>query len=166
VSFQAVTRPLGQFVTGSCVNFLLISSCILVGLPSALVVAAISPIFAFLIIGAPAFPLLVPFVVAGNMILVAAVGIIAGKSFETTTLRSYIRMCAAMVSGAILKFLVLWVGIVNIALAVIPDIKPQQVDAMSFMFSWPQLVTAAIGSTLARVIVPRLMKILKSAKQD
>jgi len=75
-------------------------------------------------------------------------------------------MCVAMVIGAILKFLVLWVGIVQIALSLIPDIKPPQVDAMSLMFSWPQLVTAAIGSTLAIVIVPRLMKILKSAKQD
>jgi len=171
VSFQAVTRPLvqlplGQLVTGSCVNFLLISSCILVGLPSALAVASVSPVFAYLIIGVPAFPLLIPFIIAGNMILVTAVGIIAGKSFVTLTVRSYIRMCAAMVAGAALKFLVLWVGVVHIALALIPDIKPAQVDAMSFMFSWPQLVTAAIGSTLAIAIVPRLVKILKTAERD
>ena len=161
VSLQAVTRPLGQFVTGSCVNFLLISSCILAGLPSALIVAAVSPVFSFLIIGVPVFPVLLPFIVAGNIVIVTAVSLISGKAFEDLTLRSYIRICTAMVAGAVLKFLVLWVGIVQITLSVIPGIKQPQIDAMSLAFSWPQLVTALIGSSLAIAIVPKLMKALK-----
>jgi len=161
VSIQAVTRPLGQFVTGSLVNFLLVSSCILVGLSSAAVVACISPIFAFLIIGTPAFPLLIPFIMAGNFVLVAAVHFISGESLASIDRRFYTRIVAAVAIGAVLKFLVLWVGIVQIALAFIPDIKQPQVDAMSAVFSWPQLVTATIGSSFAVLFVPKLKKVLK-----
>ena len=165
VSLQAVTRPFGQFVTGSCVNFLLVSSCILVGLPSAVVVATVSPVFAFLIIGVPAFPLLLPFVIAGNIVLVAAIRLISGKSFENINRRSYITIIVAAAAGAILKFLVLWVGIVQFALSIIPGIKQPQIDAMSAAFSWPQLVTAAIGSGLAIAVAPPLLKALKSREQ-
>jgi len=166
VSAQAVTRPLGQFVTGSCVNFILVSSCILAGLHSAAVVAIISPIFAFLIIGTPIFPLLIPFLMAGNFVLVVAVHFISGKSFKNLTLRSYIRICVAAVSGAILKFLVLWVGIVQIALLFIPDIKPAQVEALSATFSWPQIVTALIGSALAISVMPHLLKAMKFTEHN
>ena len=165
VSLQAVTRPLGQFVTGSCVNFLLVSSCILVGLPSAAVIAIVSPIFAFLVIGAPAFPLLLPFVMAGNLVLVTAVHFISGKSYENFTRKSYIRISIAAAIGALLKFIVLWVGIVQIALSFISGIKQPQIDAMSASFSWPQLVTAAIGSALAIAIMPSLRKAVKSKEQ-
>ena len=161
VSAQAVTRPLGQFVTGSCVNFILVSSCIYAGLPSAAVVAVVSPIFAFLIIGTPVFPLLIPVMMAGNFVLVGAIHFISGKSFEHINRRSYIRAGIAVVIGAALKFLVLWVGIVQIALTFIPDIRQPQIDAMSLMFSWPQLVTALIGSSLAMTVMPHLKKALK-----
>lgn len=161
VSLQAVTRPLGQFVTGSCVNFMLIASCVLVGLHSAAIVAVVSPLFAFLIIGVPAFPVLVPIVIAGNLVLVVAIHYISGKSFTDLNRRSLIRICPAVAIGAILKFLVLWVGIVQIALSFVPNIKQPQIDAMSLAFSWPQLITAVIGSSLAIIIIPRLMKALK-----
>jgi len=164
VSAQAVTKPLGQFVTGSCVNFILVSSCVLAGLPSAVVVASVSPVFAFLITGTPAFPVLIPFVVAGNLVLVIAIHFISGKSFENLSPRSYIRIGASVATGAVLKFLVLWVGIVQIALMLIPNIKQPQIDAMSAAFSWPQLVTAMIGSTLAIAVMPSLMKALKRTK--
>lgn len=161
VSAQAFTRPLGQFVTGSCVNFILVTSCILLRLPSAAVVATVSPIGAFLIIGIPAFPILLPFMMAGNLILVTVIHFVSGKSFDDVSRRSYIRICAAVVVGAISKFLVLWIGIVQIALSFIPEIKQPQIDAMSATFSWPQLVTAFIGSSIAIAVIPTLKKALK-----
>ena len=160
VSVQAITRPLGQFVTGSCVNFILVSACILAGLPSAAVVAILSPVFAFLIIGIPTYPLIVPFMMAGNLVLVIAIRFISGKSFEALTRLSYLRICASAVAGAVIKFFVLWVGIVKIALALIPGIKQPQVDVLSLTFSWPQLVTALIGSGLAIAVMPKLKKVL------
>ena len=166
VSTQAVTRPFGQFVTGSCVNLILVSACILAGLPSAAVVATVSPIFAFLIIGTPVFPALIPIMMAGNAVLVVVIHFISGKSFVDLTRRSYIRMCVAVVIGAVSKFLVLWVGIVQIALSFIPDIKQPQIDAMSLTFSWPQLVTALIGSSLAIAVMPTLKKAMKFTQRS
>ena len=162
VSAQAFTRPLGQFVTGSCVNFILVTSCILLGLPSAVVVAVVSPPCAFMIIGIPAFPILLPFMMAGNLTLVTVIYFVSGKSFDSLSRSSYIRICTAVVAAAISKFLVLWVGIVQIALSFISEIKQPQIDAMSATFSWPQLVTAFIGSSLAIAVIPTLKKALKS----
>jgi len=164
VTIQAVTRPFGQFVTGSFVNFLLVTAAIIVGLPSAAVVAIFSPIGAFLILGIPAFPILIPFMMAGNLVLVVVFHFVAGKSFEKLDKIAYLRICAAVVAGAVSKFLVLWIGIVQIALQFIPDLRQPQIDAMAAMFSWPQLVTALIGSTLAAIIIPTLKKALKASK--
>jgi len=161
VSAQAITRPLGQFVTGSCVNFLLVTSSIIVGLPSAAVVAVISPIGAFLILGIPAFPIIIPFMMAGNLVLVIVIHFVSGKSFDNLNKTAYLRICAAVVAGAVCKFLVLWIGIVKIALSFIPDIMQPQIDAMAAVFSWPQLVTAFIGSSLAVIVIPSLKKALK-----
>ena len=166
VTVQAITRPLGQFVTGSCVNFLLVTSSILIGLPSAAVVAIISPIGAFLILGIPVFPILIPFMMAGNLVLVIVFHFIIGKSYEKLNRIAYCRITAAIVAGAVCKFLVLWIGIVQIALLLIPDIRQPQIDAMAVVFSWPQLVTALIGSTLAATIIPTLKKALKADKHS
>jgi hypothetical protein len=161
VSAQAVTRPLGQFVTGSCVNFILVSSCFLAGLPSAAVVAIVSPVFAFMIIGIPVFPLLIPFMMAGNFVLVAAIHFISGNAFASLDRSAYGRICVAAAAGSVLKFLVLYIGIVHIALSFIPDIRQPQIEAMAATFSWPQLVTALIGSSLAIASMPYLSRAMK-----
>ena len=162
VSAQAFTRPFGQFVTGSSVNFILVASCVLAGIYSAAAVAVVSPVFAYLIVGVPLFPQIIPFIMAGNLALVIAIYFISGrKSFGKLNLVSYLRIGAAVLVGAALKFLVLWLGIVNFVLTIIPDIKPPQVDAMSAAFSWPQLITALIGASLAMAVMPNLMKALK-----
>ena len=161
ISAQMFTRPLGQFVTGSCVNFILVTSCVLFGLPSAAIVAVISPIGAFMILGIPAFPILIPFMMAGNLVLVTVIHFVSGKSFDSLNRKSYIRIYAAAVAGAISKFLVLWIGIVQIALSFIPEIRQPQIDVMAATFSWPQLVTAFIGSGLAIAVIPALKNALK-----
>ena len=161
ISAQAFTRPMGQFVTGSCVNFVLVAASILGGLSSAVIVAVISPVFAFIIIGVPLFPQIVPFIMLGNFALVVAFYLIAGKSFDNLNTSAYVRICGAAVVGSVLKFLVLWVGVTQVALSLIPDIRPPQVEAMTFAFSWPQLVTALIGSAVAIVVMPSLARALR-----
>jgi hypothetical protein len=119
--------------------------------------------FAWLIFGIPVFPHFIPFIMVGNFVLVAVIYFVSGKSFEELNIRSYIRISLSVVIGAVLKFLVLWVGIVQIALTLIPDLSERQVELMSAAFSWPQLVTATIGSSLAVAVMPKLKKILKLA---
>jgi len=161
LSAQAFTRPLGQFVTGSCVNFILVTACILAGLSSAAIVAVMSPLFAFMILGIPVIPLLIPFMMAGNLVLVTVIHFIAGKSFDRLNKLAWIRIIIGVLGGAAAKFLVLWLGIVQIALSFIPDIRQPQIEAMSATFSWPQLVTALIGSSIAVAVMPMLKRALK-----
>ena len=162
VSAQIFTQPFGQFVTGSSVNFILVAACIFIGLPAAIMVGVVSPVLAFAITGRPVFPVLIPFVMAGNTALVVAVHFIFAKSYVVTARFSFIRAGAAVVIGAVLKFLVLWVGVVRVALPfLIPGILPPQVTALTLMFSWPQLVTALIGSGLAMIFAPLLRTAIK-----
>ena len=53
VALQALTKPLGQLVTGSCVNAVLAVSVLLAGLSSGIIVALASPVLAFLLGIAP-----------------------------------------------------------------------------------------------------------------
>lgn len=55
VALQWATKPLGQFVTGSCVNLVLGVSVLVGGLWCGLTVALVSPFFAFLLGIGPAF---------------------------------------------------------------------------------------------------------------
>ena len=61
---------MGQYVTGSLVNLILIASGLMCGLWGGLAVAVLSPICAFFIGIGPAFPQVVPAVALGNAVLV------------------------------------------------------------------------------------------------
>ena len=69
VCLQALTKPMGQLVTGSCVNAILAVSALVGGLSSGLVVALCSPVLAFLLGIAPQI-LTVPAIKAGNSVFV------------------------------------------------------------------------------------------------
>jgi len=162
VSAQHFTAGMGQFVAGSIVNFILVAATILVGVSSGITVSVIAPVFAYFMLGRPAFPVIVPFIMVGNAVLVVAVYFISVRSYENLGLVGYVRIVAAIIFGSVLKFLVLWLGVVHIALPfLIPNAAPPQVAAMSHMFSWPQLVTALIGSSVAMAAMPNLMRALR-----
>jgi len=164
ITAQMVTQPMGQFVTGSSVNFILVVACILLGLPAAATVGVVSPALSFMITGRPPFLVLIPIIMLSNVVLVVAVHFIFAKNFMESNVFCYIRAVMAVVVGSVLKFLVLFFGIVQIALAFIPNIMPPQVTAMSHMFSWPQPVTALIGSALAMMVTPYLVRAVKGIR--
>ena len=151
VALQWATKPLGQFVTGSCVNLVLGVSVLVGGLWCGLTVALVSPFFAFLLGIGPAFLPIVPMVAVGNMVLVVILHLLASR--DKIAARSYL----AVAVGAVTKFLALW-------LLILPalGLAEKQVAAISASFSWPQLVTAAIGGVLAVTIAPLIRKALRS----
>lgn len=154
IMVQWVTKPLGQLVTGSAVNFILIASTLLCGLTSGMIVAIVSPFLAFFFGIGPAFIQLVPFIALGNLVLVLVFGLVLKKN---NTLPYWL---IAAVAGTLLKFAALYLGIVQLVLPLIPGIKAAQITAISTMFSWPQLVTAAIGSILSLLLIPPIKKAL------
>ena len=70
------------------------------------------------------------------------------------------RQWAAMVISAVIKCAFLWIA-VPLLLGVLSGVKPQQVQMLSIMFSWPQGCTALIGGALASLVIPRLWKLRK-----
>ncbi len=157
IVIQYATKALSQYVTGSLVNLLLVTAALTAGLASGLTVALLSPFFAFFFGIGPAFIQLVPFVALGNGAIVLVVWLIKRGGAGKDTVRSVI----AVIAGALAKFAVLWLGVVRIMLPLIPGIKPAQVEKMTAMFTWPQLVTATIGAALAMAVAPMVARAIK-----
>jgi len=160
IVLQFVTKGLGQFVTGSCVNLVLGVSALVGGLWCGVTVAFLSPFFAYLL-GVAAMPiLLVPGVAVGNIVLVIVLNLLARKPIQekrgNTTVRRYMSALAA----AVAKFFALWLAVVKflIPLAGLPGTK---VNLLTVTFTWPQLITALIGSCLAVTLAPLLIKATK-----
>ena len=153
VALQWVTKPLGQFVTGSCVNLVLGISALVGGVGCGTVVALASPFFAFLLGLGPALLPLVPMVAIGNLVLVILLHLLAARA--KTLWHSYLAAAVA----ALAKFCVLYALVVKLLLPILglPNAKMAIITAS---FSWPQLVTASIGGLLAVSIAPMIRKAL------
>ena len=158
VSLQALTLQLGnQIITGSIVNLMLILSVMLCGLTSGLTVAVFTPIMPTLLGFGPVWPI-VPFIIAGNMALVVAWHFIG--NLKTSSV--YVAYVISTIAGAVAKFLVLYFGIVRIAVPYILGLPEQNV--LSILFSYPQLITAGVGGVCATILLPTLLKAIKARK--
>jgi hypothetical protein len=162
VTLQSLTKPMGQLVTGSCVNAVLAITVLVAGLPSGLTVALISPVLAYLLGIAPQI-LTVPAIMAGNSVYVALLYILADRKGKNVA-----RQVVAWVAAAAAKFATLYAIVVGLICGVLSEsllasgtMKPPMLKALPATFSWPQLVTALIGGAVALVIVPVLRKALK-----
>jgi hypothetical protein len=155
---QAATAALGnQFVTGSAVNLILIVATMTCGLPSGLTVAVISPIFATLLGIGPQFPPIIPVMMLGNSVLVVAWGLIGNRDI----INKHVARIIALIVGALAKYLVLYFGVVHIAIPLFMDLPPERAIVISGIFSVPQLITASIGGAIAVVILPMIKKAIR-----
>lgn len=144
-------------ITGTGVNLLLILAVMSCGLAGGLTVAVLSPVFAkFFGIG----PLwsIIPFLALGNLTLVLLWHILGNRRAG----RQRGNYLIAMFFAAAAKFLVLYIGVVRIAVPFWLRLPEKQAAVISAMFSLPQLVTAWIGGLLAVLILPAVLKAVKS----
>ena len=154
IILQTATAPLGNtIVTGSIVNLLLIVSVMFNGLWSGLTVAVISPAMAKFV-GIGPFWALIPFVALGNAVLVLVWHFVGSLSIRNITAKQI----ASLAIAAVCKFLVLFLGIVKLAVPFILSVPEKQAAAITAMFSFPQIITASIGGLLAIIIFPLLQK--------
>jgi hypothetical protein len=161
VCLQALTKPMGQLVTGSCVNAILAVSALVGGLSSGLVVALCSPVLAFLLGIAPQI-LTVPAIMAGNSVFVILLSVLADK-----TGKNMIKQIIAWIVAAAAKFSALYAIVVLLICGVLSEnllaagvLKAPMLNALPATFSWPQLITALIGGAVALSITPVLRKAL------
>lgn len=159
VALQALTKPLGQIVTGSCVNAVLAISVLFGGIGCGVTVALVSPVAAFLLGIAPQI-LTVPAIMAGNAVFVALLHLLQGKNI--------VRKITAWLVTAAAKFatlyaIVVWLicGVLSQSLLASGVLKPPMLNMLPATFSWPQLVTALIGGGLALLLAPVLRKAIK-----
>ena len=166
IALQALTKPLGQLVTGSCVNAVLAITALLVGMGGGITVALISPVCAFLLGIAPNFVTVLP-IMAGNVCFVVLLRLIAGKCRCLSW-----RQPVALVVAAGAKFGALYLLVVKIICGAasgallgkkvgdVVVLAPPMLKKLPAMFTWPQLFTALIGGAAALLIVPILRKAL------
>ena len=162
VTLQALTKPMGQLVTGSCVNAVLAISALVGGLASGITVAVISPVLAFLLGIAPQI-LTVPAIMVGNTVYVVLLSLLAD-----VTGKNLVKQAIAWAVSAAAKFACLYVivtklicGVMAPGLLAAGTLKEPMLKALPATFSWPQLITALIGGAVALAIVPVLKKALK-----
>lgn len=166
VTLQAVTKPLGQLVTGSCVNAVLAITVLLAGMSSGITIALVSPVCAFALGIAPNFITVLP-IMAGNVCYVVLLRLIAGNSLQPVW-----KQPVALAAAAGIKFGVLYILVVKVICGIasgallgkkIGDIvvlAPPMLKMLPTMFAWPQLFTALIGGTVALAITPLLRRAL------
>ena len=148
---QALSGPLGQLVTGSLVNAILIVSVLAGGGWSGAAVGSLSPVLAFMLGIGPALPPVIPFVLAGNLALVIVWRWVGGQEGR------WPRLLAAVVAAAAAKCLVLYLGVVRLCLPML-ELPEKQRLLLSAMFSLPQLFTALAGGGLAMLLAPPLRR--------
>ena len=162
VALQALTKPAGQFVTGSCVNVVLAISTLVAGIWSGLTIALISPILAFVLGIAPQI-LTVPAIMVGNSVFVVLLHLIVGGQYKSVVRRIIAWLVAAAAKFAALYFIVVKIicGVMAASLLAAGTLKEPMLKALPATFSWPQLVTALIGGGIALLIAPVIRKALK-----
>lgn len=168
VALQALTKPLGQLVTGSCVNAVLALTVLLVGMQGGIAVALLSPVFAFLFGIAPNVVTVLPIMI-GNVCYVVLLRLVAGRYH-----RPVWRQPVALVAAAGVKFAVLYLLVVKLICGPAADLllgkklgdvvvlAPPMLKLLPTMFAWPQLFTALIGGAVALLITPVLRKALNN----
>lgn len=181
VTLQAVSKPLGQLVTGSCVNAVLAIATLLAGMKCGITVALCSPVCAFLLGIAPNFVTVLPIMLA-NTVYVVLLHLLAGsgklwqqKAATAAAEGKFFvwRQPVGLAAAAGAKFLVLYLLVVKVICGVasgalmgkklgqIVVLAPPMLEMLPAMFAWPQLITALIGGAVALLITPVLKKALK-----
>lgn len=163
VVLQGITKPMGQLVTGSCVNMVLAITVLIMGCPSGLTVALVSPIVAYLLGIAPQLVTL-PGIMAGNCVFVMVLNMLNWKPVWKRFL--------VVLGAAAAKFLVMYIMVVKVICGLYANVlienellKEAMVKQINIIFTWPQLITALIGGGIAALVVPTLKIALRNEEK-
>ncbi len=155
-----------QLVTGTLVNCVLAVTALVAGMSNGVTVAVISPICAFLFGIAPNFITVIP-IMLGNVCYVILLRLLMGSAQTRAWEKP-----AALVLASTAKFTVLYLLVAQIICNSASDLllgkklgnivllAPPMLQLLPTMFSWPQLITALAGGSVALFIVPLLKRAL------
>ena len=144
-------KNMSVYITGPIINACLIIAVLTAGVWYASLLAVITPVTSFIITGSPVIamvPLIVPFIMAGNEILVVFTHLFKNKSLPLGI------GLGAAVKGAFMG--------VSIALIILPAMLPEKLmgslAVFQQTFSITQFITAVSGGVLAYLIYVPLKK--------
>lgn len=145
IAFQIFGKfiPYNNLIVGPIVNAVLIIATASAGFWSGAAISVIAPLVSAFTNKAAIAPLILafsPFIIIGNLIIVACFFLLRRKS-----------KVAGVAAGAVLKFGFLYAAISVFTSAM--EMKPQVAATLTNLFSWPQLLTAAIGGAIALVVL-------------
>ena len=160
VAFQWSTAPTqafaGQYITGSLVNCVLAVAALIGGLYCGLTIALVSPFCAFALGVGPKLLQVVPAIALGNAVLVVVLWLLYRQN------KPFWHQELSVLLAAVCKFGMLYLAVVKVLIPVMgPALPLQQANVFQVMFSYPQAITAAIGGTVALLILPLLRKAIK-----
>jgi hypothetical protein len=133
----------GMFIIGSLVNTCLVLAVLLIGWKPAVIVACMTPLFAWLEGMLPFLPFIIP-VAVGNIVFVTAVFLFRPYHLTGWVLAVCLK-CVSLCGAFYLLFSIM-------------DFPPFIRASIFLMMSWPQLVTASMGILLALAIAERIQK--------
>lgn len=154
IAFQLLGRVLGpynNFIVGPVVNAVLIVAAAIAGFWSGVAIAVIAPLVSAFTNKAAIAPLVLafsPFIILGNVIIVASFHLLKKKG-----------KIAAIAIGAVLKSAFLYAAISLFTSLV--QMQPKVAVSLTNLFSWPQLVTALIGGAIALAVLAALGRSLE-----
>lgn len=144
----AILAPLAQnqFITGTIVNAVLYIAVLALGLGSAVAIAFFPSLISLGLGLLPAIMIpMIPFVILGNLILIAIFAWFQNKNFWLSA-----------ISASVLKFA--WLAITSQFVISFFIQKPVAAKIVAMM-SWPQLVTALAGGILAYIVARKIFAI-------
>ena len=148
----------GQYITGSCVNAVLAIAVLAAGLWSGVTVAIISPFCAKLFGIGPALVQIIPAISVGNLVFVLILYLLVSRKEASPLWQRFL----GLVVAAALKFATLYVLVNKVIVPMLASgLKPKQIAMFGVMFSYPQMITALIGGTIALLIAPTIVKAIR-----
>jgi len=156
--FRWVNPQIGQFITGSLVNAILIIAAVWAGLSSGLIIGILSPVFAWLITPGPVMqmlPQLVLVIALGNIAIVVLAWLFRDKNIGF--------FGVGLALGSALKAALIWGGmLLLISPFMFGDNVPAPMqESLTGFWSINQWVTPFVGSVFVLLIRPALNKALK-----
>ena len=165
-----VFKNLSIFITGPIINACLVIAVLAVNLPSGIILSIITPITAYFIAASPVMmmvPLIIVFIMGGNMVLVVATHFLLKKElYKAGGLKNFKSYIFAVVC-ALLKGL--FMGL-TISLWLLPTFIPQdsklyaKLSVFQTTFSVYQFITACIGFVYAFIIWAALSRFLRKSE--
>lgn len=143
---------IGQLFTGTLVNLVLIVGAGAVGFAGTAAAAVLSPVLAFAF-GQMLFPPMIPVVAIGNLVIVTVTWAFFTQRGRQSRPLGPMSGIIGVVCGAVAKTAFLWLSTVLVVVPAFFGGKKVVAQLLSLMFSWPQLVTAFVGGSLALVVL-------------